>query len=367
MTTLTTSRVFNFNAGPSVLPLEVLEQAQKEFVSLGSTGQSVMEMSHRDKEFVGILERAEKGLRANMGIPDDYTVLFLGGGASLQFAMVPMNLAAKGKPVQIIHTGAWTQKALEELKKGVDHQVIYDGAPDKFMKLPDPSNLQVDPNASYVHICSNNTIEGTQFRGFPNTGAVPLVADMSSDILSRPVDVKKFGLIFAGAQKNLGPAGATVVVIRKDLIDKSPSGLPAMLQYKVHAKEPSLYNTPPTYPIYILALVMEWIARQGGVAVVERKNEQKAALLYSTIDKTGFYACPVDKSVRSRMNIVFRIKGGDEKLEELFVKESKAAGMVGLKGHRSVGGLRASLYNAQTVEAVEALVGFMKEFEKRNG
>lgn len=362
-----TQRVFNFNAGPSVLPLEVLEQAQRELVSFGTSGQSVLEMSHRDKDFVGILERAEKGLRSNMGIPDDYAVLFLGGGASLQFAMVPMNLAQKGKPVEMIHTGTWTKKALDELTQGFDHRVLWSGKENNFARLPEALSLKSDPNASYIHLCSNNTIEGTQWRKFPEVSGVPVVADMSSDILSRPVEVKKFGLIFAGAQKNLGPAGVTIVVIRKDLAERAAAQLPIILQYRTHLAEPSLYNTPPTFPIYIVALMMEWIVRQGGLAAVEKKNEEKAALLYSAIDKTGFYKCPVPVTDRSRMNVVFRIKGGDEALEEKFVKESKAKGMIGLKGHRSVGGLRASIYNSQTREAVQALAEFMGEFEKKNG
>lgn len=360
-------RVFNFNAGPSVLPLEVLEKAQKELVSFGTSGQSVLEMSHRDKDFLGILDRTEKTMRTNMGIPDDYAIFFLGGGASLQFAMVPMNLAQKMRPVEMIHTGAWTKKAIEELKKGIDHRVIWSGKDVNFAKLPDVANLPFDSKASYVHICSNNTIEGTQFQKFPDTGAVPLVADMSSDILSRPVDVKKFGLIFAGAQKNLGPAGVTVVIIRKDLIERADPNLPAMLQYRTQSPEPSLYNTPPTFPIYIVGLVMEWIAAQGGVAAVEKKNNEKASLLYGQIDKTGFYSCPVPQQDRSKMNVVFRIKGGNEALEEAFVKESKSRGLIGLKGHRSVGGLRASIYNAQPLAGVQALVDFMAEFEKKNG
>lgn len=360
-------RVYNFNAGPSALPKPVLEQAQKELVSFGKSGLSVLEMSHRDKDFVGILDRAEFSLKKIMGIPDDYAVLFLGGGASLQFSMIPMNLTIKGKPIDVINTGAWTQKAIEEAKKVAVVNIAASTEAQKFVRLPAPNEMTFDANASYVHLASNNTIYGSEWFEFPNTGAVPLVADMSSDILSRPIETKKFGVLFAGAQKNLGPAGVTLVIIRKDLAERADKTLPTMLQYRTHIKERSLYNTPPTFAIYMVALVLEWIEAEGGLTKIEQRNIEKANALYDEIDRTGFYSCPVLKKDRSRMNVVFRIKKGDEALEDKFAAEAKAAGMIGLKGHRSVGGLRASIYNAQPIEGVKALVSFMRDFEKKNG
>ncbi len=359
-------RVFNFNAGPSALPLPVLKIAQKELLSFGKAGMSVLEMSHRDKDFTGILERAEGGLRSLLGIPADYTVLFLGGGASLQFAMVPMNLGA-GLPVDLIQTGTWSKKAGEEIAKISQLHIAASTENEQFARLPRMEDIQLNPNAAYVHLCSNNTIEGTQWLSFPATGSTPLVADMSSDILSRKIDVSKFGLIFAGAQKNLGPAGVTVVILRKDLAERASKNIPAILQYRTHMKEPSLYNTPPTFSIYVVALVAEWVKKEGGIAGMEKKNAAKASLLYEEIDRTGFYSCPVPKNDRSKMNVVFRIRGGDEALEEKFTAEAKNKGLVGLKGHRSVGGLRASIYNAQSPAAVKALVSFMRGFEKKNG
>ena len=367
MAVVTTDRIVNFNAGPSVLPLSVLERAQSQLVNTGGSGLSVLEMSHRSKEFEKILDHTERRIRENLGVPDDYAVLFLGGGASLQFSMVPMNLYEKGKPVDLIHTGSWTKKALAEIKKVAEVNIAGSSEAEKFIRIPDFSSLRLNPGASYVHLCSNNTIAGTEYFSFPETGAVPIVADMSSDILSRPIDVKKFGVIFAGAQKNLGPAGVTLVVIRKDLAEKGADTLPTMLQYRTHVKERSLYNTPPAFAIWMLGLVQDWIGEQGGVAAIERANIEKANVLYDEIDRTGFYSCPVEKASRSRMNVVFRIKGGDEALESRFVSEATASGFVGLKGHRSVGGLRASLYNAQPLAGVKKLVAFMQAFEKTNG
>ncbi len=360
-------RVFNFNAGPSTLPLPVLKTAQKELVSYGTAGMSVLEMSHREKDFTAILARAENGLRSLLGITEDYSILFLGGGASLQFAMIPMNLAGPGKPVDLINTGTWSKKAAEEIAKISVLRLAASTESEKYARLPRPEEIALTSDAAYVHVCSNNTIEGTQWASFPETGNIPLVADMSSDILSRKIDVSRFGLIFAGAQKNLGPAGVTLVIIRKDLVERASKTLPAILQYRTHLKEPSLYNTPPTFPIYIVALMTEWVKKEGGIAGMEKKNAAKAAQLYAEIDRTGFYACPVPKSDRSNMNIVFRLKGGDEALEEKFVAEAKKKGLVGLKGHRSVGGLRASLYNAMSPQGVKSLVLFMKDFEKKNG
>ncbi len=364
----TTARVVNFSAGPAALPVPVLERARDEMLNWRGSGMSVMEMSHRSKEFDAILAHAEAGVRKHLGVPDSHAVLFLQGGASQQFAMVPMNLALKDRPVDVLHTGAWTKKAIEELEHTAPYRLAATGEPVKFRRLPTAQEIRLDPEASYVHLCSNNTIEGTQWRTFPNAGEVPLAADMSSDILSRRIDAAKFGLIFAGAQKNLGPAGVTIVVIRKDLAERADRTLPAILQYRVHLEHGSRYNTPPTYAIYLVGLVMDWIEAEGGVGALERRNEEKAALLYEALDQSGgFYTCPVEPEDRSRMNVVFRVKAGDEALEAQLLKDAKAAGLVELKGHRSVGGLRASLYNAQTLEGVKALVDVLKDFARRSG
>jgi phosphoserine aminotransferase len=361
-------RVFNFNAGPATLPLPVLERIREELLDWHGTGMSVMEMSHRSPEFEGIAARAEVGLRKHLAIPDDYAVIFLQGGGSLQFTMVPMNLCLPGKPVDLLHTGMWTGKALGELKKGILHRVAASSETVKFTRLPRAEEISLTPGASYVYICTNNTIEGTQWHALLDTGSVPLVADMSSDIASRPIEVKKFGLIFAGAQKNLGPSGATVVIIRRDLAERADKNLPTVLQYRTHIKERSLYHTPPTFAIYVIGLVMDWIDAEGGVAAIEKRNDAKAKLLYDAIDSSGgFYTCPVEKSSRSKMNVVFRVGGGDETIEKKFSEEAAAAGIVGIIGHRSVGGMRVSLYNAVTLEAVEALVSFLREFHRTRG
>ena len=360
-------RAFNFNAGPGALPLSVLQRVQDELLDYRGAGMSVMEMSHRSPEFEEILDHAERGLRRLLAIPEEYAVLFLQGGGSLQFAMVPMNLYLPAKPVDVLHTGAWTGKAISELKKIAAHRLAASTEAEKFTRLPRREEIALDRNASYVYLASNNTIEGTQWRDFPETGNVPLVADMSSDILSRPIHVQRFGLIFAGAQKNLGPSGVTVVMLRRGLAERAGKNLPAMLQYRTHIKERSLYHTPPVFAVYVTSLVMEWAEAQGGVAAVEKRNAAKAGLLYDAIDSSGFYSCPVEKESRSRMNAVFRITGGNEALEKQFVQEAAAAGLVGLGGHRSVGGMRASLYNAVTVEAVEALANFMREFRRLHG
>ena len=361
-------RAYNFNAGPAALPLSVLQRIREELLDWHGTGMSVMEMSHRSPEFEGINAAAEAGLRKHLAIPDDYAVLFLQGGGSMQFTMVPMNLCLPGKPVDLLHTGAWTAKALGELKKGILHNVAASTEPQKFTRVPAQSELKLSPESSYVHMCTNNTIEGTQWHTLPETGGAPLVADMSSDIASRPIDVKKFGLIFAGAQKNLGPSGATVVIVRKDLAERADKALPTLLQYRTHIKEKSLYHTPPTFAIYIIGLVMEWIEAEGGITGVAKRNEAKAKLLYDAIDSSsGYYVCPVEKASRSRMNVVFRVAGGDEAKEKKFAKEAEASGIVGTPGHRSVGGMRVSLYNAVTLEAVQALVSFMREFHRTNG
>jgi phosphoserine aminotransferase len=361
-------RAFNFNAGPAALPLSVLERIREELLDWRGTGMSVMEMSHRSPEFEGIAARAEEGLRRHLAIPDDYAVLFLQGGGSMQFSMVPMNLCLPGKPVDLLHTGSWTAKALGELKKGVLHNVVASTEAQKFTRVPRNDEIKLSPESSYVYMCTNNTIEGTQWHSVPEIGSAPLVADMSSDIASRPIDVKKFGLIFAGAQKNLGPSGVTVVVVRKDLAERADKNLPTLLQYRTHIKERSLYHTPPTFAVYIVGLVMEWIEAEGGVTGIEKRNEAKAKRLYDTIDSSGgYYSCPVEKASRSRMNVVFRVAGDDEAIEKKFAKEAEAAGIVGTPGHRSVGGMRVSLYNAVPPEAVQALVSFMREFQRING
>lgn len=361
-------RAHNFNAGPGALPLPVLERIREELLDWRGSGMSVMEMSHRSPEFESINAAAEAGLRKHLQIPEEYAVIFLQGGGSLQFAMAPMNLCLPGKPVDVIHTGTWTAKALGELKKGILHNVAASTEAEKFSRLPRKDEIKLSADPSYVHICTNNTIEGTQWTEMPEAGNAPLVADMSSDIASRPIDVKKFGLIFAGAQKNLGPSGVTVAIIRKDLAERADKNLPTVLQYRTHIKDKSLYHTPPTFAIYIVGLVMEWIDAEGGLGAIEKRNHSKAKLLYDTIEASGnFYHCPVEKTSRSKMNVVFRVANGDEALEKQFVKEAAAAGLVGVKGHRSVGGMRVSLYNAVTLEAVEALTGFMREFQRTRG
>ncbi len=362
-----TDRAFNFNAGPSALPLSVLERIREELVDYRGSGMSVMEMGHRSREFEEIMVRAEQGLRRHLAIPEEYAALFLQGGGSLQFTMVPMNLSLPGKPVDVLHTGMWTGKAISELKKGTPYRLAASTEALKFTRLPRVDEIAFSPDASYVHMASNNTIEGTQWRTIPETGSVPIVADMSSDILSRPLDVRRFGLIFAGAQKNLGPSGVTVVIVRRDLAERADKNLPTLLQYRTHIKERSLYHTPPTFAVYIVGLMMEWIEAEGGPAAIEKRNERKAKTLYDAIDASAFYTCPVEKDSRSRMNVVFRVAGKNEAIEKQFAAEAEAAGLVGLAGHRSVGGMRASLYNAVPFEAVEALVSFLREFERTRG
>jgi phosphoserine aminotransferase len=360
-------RVANFNAGPGALPLPVLERIREELLDWRGSGMSVMEMSHRSPEFESINADAEARLRRLLAIPEEYAVIFLQGGGSMQFTMAPMNLCLPGKPVDVLHTGTWTAKAIGELKKGVLHNIAASTESEKFARLPRRDEIKFSADAPYVHICTNNTIEGTQWNDLPETAA-PLVADMSSDIASKPVDVKRFGMIFAGAQKNLGPSGATVVIVRKDLAERADKNLPTLLQYRTHIKEKSLYHTPPTFAIYIIGLVLEWIESLGGVAGIEKRNDAKAKLLYDTIESSGgFYSCPVAKSDRSKMNVVFRIAGGDEAIERQFGAEAAAHGLVGTPGHRSVGGMRISLYNAVAPEAVAALTGFMREFHRTRG
>jgi len=358
------ARVFNFSAGPAVLPEEVLTEAAQEMLDYRGTGMSVMEMSHRSKAFEQIIFEAEQDLRDIMQIPDNYKVLFLQGGASLQFAMVPMNLM-KNKVADYIHTGQWTKKAISEAKKFGKVNIIASSEDKTFSYIPDLKSIAVSPDADYVYICHNNTIYGTKYNELPDVGDKVLVADMSSSILSEPIDVKKFGIIFAGAQKNIGPAGVTVVIIREDLItDDVLLGTPTMLKYKTHTDNNSLYNTPPAYGIYICGKVFKWIKKLGGLEVMKKRNEQKAAILYDYLDQSKLFRGTVVKKDRSLMNVPFVT--GSEELDTKFVKEAAAAGLVNLKGHRTVGGMRASIYNAMPLEGVRTLVEFMREFETKN-
>ena len=359
------SRVYNFSAGPAVLPLPVLEEAKRDLVALPGVGMSVMEISHRSKAFDEIIHSAEADMRKLGGIPDNYKVLFLQGGASLQFSMVPMNLLTPGTTADYIVTGDWGKKALKEAKKVGTTAVAASTESGHFKRIPQQSELSLTGGASYVHMTSNNTIHGTQWHWLPDVGDVPLVSDSSSDMFSRPIDVTKFGLIYAGAQKNLGPSGVTVVIVRDDLLARSADSLPTMLNFKTHAENGSLYNTPPCFGIYILRLVLKWLGGLGGLAGIAKINERKAKVLYDELDRTAFWKPHADSDSRSWMNVTFRLPSED--LEKLFVKESTAAGFDGLKGHRSVGGLRASIYNAFPEQGVKDLVAFMKEFEKKHG
>jgi phosphoserine aminotransferase len=355
-------RVFNFSAGPAALPLEVLQQAQAELVNWRDSGMSVMEMSHRGKEYMSIQAEAEADLRELMGIPASYKVLFLQGGASLQFAMVPMNLL-RGKPsADYLNTGEWSKKAIKEIKKYGAVNVIASSEDKNFSYAPPQSQWKLDPDAAYVHITQNETIGGVEIFSAPDTGKVPLVSDMSSTILSRPIDVSRYGLIYAGAQKNIGPAGLTIVILREELIGQTVAGTPTMMDYKIQADNDSMYNTPPTYAVYIAGLVFKLLKARGGLAAMERQNRAKARIIYDVIDASAFFASPVAVENRSLMNIPFTLKNPD--LDEEFLKGAKARGMIQLKGHRSVGGMRASIYNAMPVEGVQALADYMKEFEK---
>ncbi|MCC7180727.1 MAG: 3-phosphoserine/phosphohydroxythreonine transaminase [Acidobacteria bacterium] len=358
-------RVFNFSAGPAVLPLPVLEEAQRDLVALPGVGMSVLEISHRSKTFEEILARTEADVRALASIPSNYKVLFLQGGASLQFSMVPLNLMIEGQPADYVITGGWSQKALKEAKRVGPVNIAGSTESENFARIPRQDELTLDPNAAYVHITTNNTLFGTEWKAEPEVGSVPLVADTSSDMFSRPIDVSKYGLIYAGAQKNLGPSGVTLVIIREDLLARSSKSLHTMLNYAVHAENGSMYNTPPCFGIYLMGLVMKWALAQGGLDAVAARNAHKAGKLYAEIDLSGFYVGTADKESRSMMNVTFRLPS--EELEKKFVKEATAAGLDGLKGHRSVGGIRASLYNAFPEEGVDALVEFMQAFEAKNG
>ena len=358
-------RVFNFSAGPAVLPVEVLEQARDEMLDWHGSGMSVMEMSHRGKEFISIHAQAEKDVRELLNIPSNYKVLFMQGGAIGENAIVPMNLLRGRKSIDFVNTGEWSKKSIKEAKKYAAVNVAASGESDNFASIPERSSWKLDPSAAYVHICSNETIGGVQYHFTPDTGDVPLVADMSSDILSRPVDVAKYGLIYGGAQKNMGPAGVTLVVVREDLIGQALPITPSAFDFKQQAENDSMYNTPPTYAIYIAGLVFQWIKKQGGLAAMETHNRKKAAVLYDYLDSTKFYSNPVARKDRSLMNVPFKLP--NEALDESFLKGAQAAGMIQLKGHRSVGGMRASIYNAMPIAGVETLVAYMKEFERKNG
>ncbi len=358
-------RIFNFSAGPAVLPESVLLEAQRDLVALPGVGMSVLEISHRSKPFEAILAATEADLRTLGHVPANYKVLFLQGGASLQFSMVPLNLLTPGTTADYIVSGAWAQKAVKEAQRVGTVHIAASTESENFTRIPRQDELQLTPNAAYVHFTTNNTLFGTESTGEPAVGDVPLVADTSSDMFSRPIDVAKYGLIFAGAQKNLGPSGVTLVVIREDLLARSSKALHTMLNYAVHAENGSMYNTPPCFGIYLMGLVMKWALAQGGLPGIGAANDRKAAALYAEIDRTGFYRGTAEKGSRSRMNITFRLPSED--LENAFVKAATAAGLDGLKGHRSVGGMRASIYNAFPEAGVTALVEFMREFERTNG
>src|SRR5687768_13533149 len=365
MSSSTVHRLYNFSAGPAVMPLEVLEQAQRELVALPGVGMSVMEISHRSKTFEDILARAIADIRELSGLDDQYQVLLLQGGASLQFSMVPMNLLAAGTTADYIDTGSWADKAAKEAKRVGMVNITGSTKADNYSRIPNPSEMRLTPGAAYVHITTNNTIEGTEWTDLPAAGDVPLVADASSNIFSRPMPFDRFGLLYAGAQKNLGPSGVTLVLIRQDLLERSPANLPTMMNYTVQAENNSLYNTPPTFGIYLLGLTMKWLKSLGGLPGVAAINARKAAKLYAEIDRTGFYRGTAQKESRSLMNVTFRLPS--EELEKQFDREATANGLDGLKGHRSVGGMRASIYNAFPEEGIDALVAFMREFERTRG
>ena len=360
-----TERIFNFSAGPAVLPVPVLEEAQRDMLSLPRVGMSVMEISHRSKTFDEIIGHAEEGLRELLGIPSNYHVLFLQGGASLQFSMVPMNFLPADGTADYVLTGSWGKKAVKEAKRVGAVSLAATMADGGFTRVPTQEELTLNSKAAYVHLTTNETIEGVQWKHEPDVGAVPLIADASSDILSHSIPVDKYALIYAGAQKNMGPSGVTLVIVRDDLLKSVPDGLHTMLDFRTHVENKSLYNTPNTWGIYIINLVCNWLKDKGGLPAMQQENEQKAQLLYDAIDSTDFYRGHADHDSRSTMNVTYRLPS--EELEKKFTAEATAQGLDGLKGHRSVGGIRASIYNAFPREGVEALVSFMKEFERKNG
>ncbi|RMH62544.1 MAG: 3-phosphoserine/phosphohydroxythreonine transaminase [Zetaproteobacteria bacterium] len=356
------ARKFNFSAGPAMLPTAVIERAQRELPDWQGSGMSVMEMSHRGKEFMSIAERAERTLREIMAIPDHYKVLFLQGGASSQFAMVPLNLLGARTSADYLNTGMWSKKAIAEAKRFCQVNIAADTSEDGFTRVPSQEELSLNPDAAYVHYTPNETIGGVEFDYIPDTGDVPLVADMSSTILSRPIDVSRFGLIYAGAQKNIGPAGLTIVIVREDLLGRCAEMAPTMFNYQVHADSGSMYNTPPTYSWYMAGLVFEWIKEQGGLSAIAEVNRRKAEKLYAAIDRSSLYANPVDKNARSWMNVPFTL--ADPALDAAFLQGAAERGLLTLKGHRSVGGMRASIYNAMPEEGVDALIAYMEDFER---
>lgn len=365
MTLTAATRIFNFSSGPAVLPLPVLEEAQRDLVSLPGVGMSVLEISHRSKVFDEILDRTRHDIRELAGVPENYQILFLQGGASLQFSMVPMNLLGPEQMADYVVSGVWSQKAVVEARKVGRVNVAASTESENFVRVPRQDELSLTSGAAYVHVTSNNTIYGTQFHTPLAVGDAPLVCDASSDIFSRPIDVSKYGVIYAGAQKNLGPSGVTLVIVRDDLLARSPKGLHSMLSYALQAENGSRYNTPPTFGIYLMSLVLRWLKSLGGLATVARTNARKASALYAEIDRTGFYRGHAARDSRSLMNVTFRLASED--LEDRFAREAASHGLDGLKGHRSVGGLRASIYNAFPEEGVAALVDFMRDFERRRG
>jgi len=358
-------RIYNFSAGPAVMPLSVLEEIQRDLIALPDVGMSILEISHRSAAFESILAKAEADIRELAGVPSTYKVLFLQGGASLQFSMVPMNVLTAGTAADYIDTGSWAKKAIKEAARVGTVNVACTTKNENYTRIPTQGEIKLTSGPAYVHMTSNNTIFGTQFHEFPETTGAPLVCDTSSDMYSKPIDVSKFGLIYAGAQKNLGPSGVTVVIIREDLLSRSADTLPTMLSYKTHADNGSMYNTPPAFGIYILGLVLKWMKGVGGLEAIGKINARKGKALYDELDRSDFWRPHAEQDSRSLMNVTFRLPNED--LEKLFVKQSTEAGFDGLKGHRSVGGLRASIYNAFPEEGVNALVQFMREFEKKNG
>ena len=364
LSTDASQRIYNFGAGPATMPVEVLERARRELVNWHDAGMSVMEMSHRGKEFVAIAADAERDLRSLLAIPDGYKVLFLQGGATMQFAGVPMNLLGPKKAADYVNTGEWSKKAIAEAKKFCAVNVCASAEDRSFTYVPKRETWKLSADAAYVHVCTNETIGGVEFQWTPDAGGVPLVADMSSHILSRPVDVAKFGLIYAGAQKNIGPAGLVVVIVREDLLGQALPETPNVLNYKLQSDADSMLNTPPTFSVYLAGLTFQWLLERGGLPGIEKVNIRKAALLYGYIDSQDFYSNPVDKADRSRMNVPFRLR--DDSLDGQFLAAAEARGLSQLKGHRSVGGMRASIYNAMPIEGVEALVAFMEEFRAKH-
>jgi len=366
MTTTATDRIFNFSAGPCTLPVEVLQQASDEMPNYRGNGMSLIEMSHRSKPVIAVFDEATALVREVLGVPADMHVLFMGGGATFQFGMVAMNLLAGGKTADYTHSGAWAKKAIEDAKAVGKVNVIFDGKPSNYMTLPDAASVKATPGAEYLHLTSNETIGGVQWKDMPTVN-VPLVADMSSDFASKPIDFTKFGLIYAGAQKNIGPAGVAVVLIRQDMVDRCPNNLVGYMNYKGHTENQSMLNTPPVFQVYMIKLVMQWLKGKGGLAWAQQQAAKRSEILYKAIERSGggFYKCPVDAKYRSQMNVVFTTPS--EALDDQFVKEAEKEGLSGLKGHRSVGGCRASIYNAMPIEGAEALANFMDQFAAKNG